>query len=1018
MERLIQMQSRWQTAGLIGLAATAFVGLLWVFGAAVLDPWEWSTYDRRLGWIAGSKTDTPILIIGRDADSDERFKGGLWDRERFATVIAALGRARAAVIVLDFHFSGESPVERGGGASDRALADAMRSSGSVVVPLPVTFQSAVSSDSNEANVPSFDDWMAHASVNRTDAVTSIARPTKVMSVSLPLLSQSAQGVGHIAAASDVDGVYRHVPVLVDVQGHALPALGVAAAAAYLHVPVSSLTIGSGDALEFPSGTDAAQSGPGLILPLDREGRMLVRYAGRWSEHPFPYLSFVDVWDAVREHREAELREQVEGKIVLLMHASLESDKRRTPLDLTAPGGFVHANVMHTILSGQGLRPLSLTATIAISLILGTLAAWVWLTSTMWLSAIGIGVGALAYGAIATSAMTAGVVLPVLPVLGAVMLSSGLALGWLRWRGGQELQALEKEQISLQSTIAEKQERLAHQEAQVDRLTEDLAALGDEVLTGKQQTTNLTQRIDELQVQLRTAEEQEAANRQGLETLTDELVASRSAAVERQAHHKAQVDRLTEVLAALGEEVSTGEQRTTNLTQRTNELQVQLRTAEEQEAATRQVLKKLEAQLVASRSAAVERVSVLDKELAGLQQECEQYEILTRDVGLLSLFKVLKKIAGFRMSVLLLGEPGTGKELFARATHAMSPRKNGPFVAVNMASIAPELFESEMFGHVKGSFTGAVRDRIGYFKQADGGTLFLDEIGDLRPDHQAKLLRVLQEGVYCRVGDGTPVRVDVRIVSATNRDLLQDIAQGRFREDLYGRLNGHEVRLSPLRQRIGDIHLLANRLIQKFAQAHGKAVLELSKSALAAMERHPWKNNIRELESCIEKAVILAEGSHIQVEDLRLSAQKEAPAPAGQVVASDMPPSASASDALKEDPALLLWLRRHGFDHTATAAELRCDRSTVMQRVKGMGFQALVRHGGDRRAAALSLAGEAGLARLVEVKISEYADHLTTVARSYESADLAIKGCRKRFKNLPERYTVALDTLIRQAYAEE
>lgn len=935
------MRPRWQIAGFIGFAATVLVVLLWMLASSVVNPWEWSTYDRRLQTISHSGSTSPIVLILRDEDSDTRFGLGLWDREKFATVIAALGRAGAAVIVLDFNFSGESQPTRGGAASDSKLTEAVRSAGNVIVPLFVMRQFDDSSEMRASIPDPLAQWLARSFLKRDGGATSLGGPYTLQSLPLESMGQGAAGFGHIAAVSDEDGVYRHVPVVVDIQGHAVPALGVAAAAAYLHVPVSSLSIGSGNELEFPPSGDPNDAGIHRRFPLDDEGRILVRYAGSWADEPFPALSFVQAWDMALNHREAELRDKVAGKIVLLMHASLESDKHRTPLDTIVPGGFVHANVIHTILSGQGLRPLSLTETITISLILGTLAVWLWLTSTMWLSAIGIGGGALAYGAIATSTMTAGLVLPVLPVLGTVMLSSGLALGWLRWKGGQQVQVLEEEQISLLRTIAEKQERLAHHEAQVDRLTEDLAALRDEVSTGEQRTTNLTQRIDELQTQLRTAEEQEAATREGL--------------------------------------------------------------------------KKLEAQLLASRSAAVERVSVLDKELAGLQEECEQYKIVTRDAGILSTFKVLKKIAGFRMSVLILGEPGTGKELFARATHEMSPRKNGPFVAVNVAAISPELFESEMFGHVKGSFTGAVRDRVGYFKQADGGTLFLDEIGDLRPDHQAKLLRVLQEMVFSRVGDGKSIPVDVRIVSATNHDLLQDIAQGRFREDLYGRLNGHEVRLSPLRQRTGDIHVLAKRLIQKFAKSIGKPGIELSESALAAMERHPWKNNIRQLEQCIEKAVILAEGVHIQVEDLRLSAHEGESATVGQAGLHDVPQSDSAGDPRKEDPALLLSLRQQAFDIQATATALGCDRSTVMERMKGMCFQALVQHNGDRRAAALSLAVEAGLARLVEVKLSVYADHLTTVARSYESVDLAIKGCRKRFKNLPERYVAARDTLIRQAW---
>ena len=235
-----------------------------------------------------------------------------------------------------------------------------------------------------------------------------------------------------------------------------------------------------------------------------------------------------------------------------------------------------------------------------------------------------------------------------------------------------------------------------------------------------------------------------------------------------------------------------------------------------------------------RPATNEPTAIDDTELARLRDECRQLGIITQDPGLLRLYRDLKKGAKSPLTVLVLGEPGTGKELFARAVHRLSPRAGKTFIAVNMAAISPELFESELFGHTRGSFTGATADRRGYFELADHGTIFLDEIGDLRVDHQSKLLRILQEKSFYRVGATVPTAVDVRIVAATNRDLQRGVSEGWFREDLYFRLTGLVFRLPPLRKHTGDVPILADTFLHGIAAQMSKPMPQLSNEALRAL----------------------------------------------------------------------------------------------------------------------------------------------------------------------------------------
>jgi two-component system response regulator HydG len=240
----------------------------------------------------------------------------------------------------------------------------------------------------------------------------------------------------------------------------------------------------------------------------------------------------------------------------------------------------------------------------------------------------------------------------------------------------------------------------------------------------------------------------------------------------------------------------------------------------------------------------------------------------------SVYSVARQVAGSRATVLLTGESGTGKGEVARAIHGLSPRKGEPFIALHCAALAESLLESELFGHERGSFTGANKRRSGRFEQAHEGTLFLDEVGDISPALQVKLLRVLQERTFERVGGNESVRVDVRVIAATHRDLAKEVREGRFREDLYYRLNVVRIDMPPLRLRGGDSVLLANHFLKRFAEENRAPARSFSESAEHKILRHRWPGNVRELENAIERAVVLSNESVIGEHDLPCSSKHD------------------------------------------------------------------------------------------------------------------------------------------------
>ncbi len=335
----------------------------------------------------------------------------------------------------------------------------------------------------------------------------------------------------------------------------------------------------------------------------------------------------------------------------------------------------------------------------------------------------------------------------------------------------------------------------------------------------------------------------------------------------------------------------------------------------------------------------------DDEAAGAAGPIAGFGVIGRSQAMARVFRLVEMLQNSDATVLVTGESGTGKEVTARMIHAHSPRRNGPFVAVNAAALPGELLETELFGHVRGSFTGATRDRIGRFESAGDGTLFLDEVGDLPLHLQVKLLRVLQDRTFERVGDNQTRRTNARIIAATHRDLRRAVMVGDFREDLYYRLRVFPIEMPPLRDRREDIEPIARLLLSRVGARTGRE-LRFSPDALRALLSHDWPGNVRELENALEFAVTVCQGQTIQPEDLP---REVLPGPVPQRAAEPHPKAdgprnggaagreRGAEPAAPEGAALQAALEEHRWNRAETARALGMSRSTLWRRMRALGL---------------------------------------------------------------------------------
>jgi two-component system NtrC family response regulator len=325
------------------------------------------------------------------------------------------------------------------------------------------------------------------------------------------------------------------------------------------------------------------------------------------------------------------------------------------------------------------------------------------------------------------------------------------------------------------------------------------------------------------------------------------------------------------------------------------------------------------------------ISAQNKELKQRLDDREEFKhIIGASDAMEAIFALVRKVADTEATVLITGESGTGKELVARAIHEQSSRRDARFIAINCAAIPRELLESELFGHVKGAFTGAIRDQMGKFQQADGGTIFLDEVCDLPLEMQPKLLRALQEKEVTSVGAARIQKTDVRVIAATNQDVETAVSSGRFREDLYYRLSVIPIHLPPLRQRPADIPLL----VQHFAAKAGSSQVVFAREALAKLSDYPWPGNVRELENAITRTLILRHGDAIRVEDLPEKILNWRSHERTAIV--HLPPEGYSLEQLERE-VVIEALERNNWNKSAAAAFLKIPRHVLLYRLEKYGI---------------------------------------------------------------------------------
>ena len=404
--------------------------------------------------------------------------------------------------------------------------------------------------------------------------------------------------------------------------------------------------------------------------------------------------------------------------------------------------------------------------------------------------------------------------------------------------------------------------------------------------------------------------------------------------------------------------------------------------------------------------AIEMHTMVNKiqRLQGELKETYSYKnIVGQSDAMQQVFAQIDEVSGININVFVHGESGTGKDLVAKALHFNSAYKTGDFVAINCGAIPEELQENEFFGHEKGAFTSADDSRMGKLEVANGGTLFLDEVGEMSPKMQVKLLRFIQDKSFERVGSNKKIHVDLRIISATNKDLEKEAREGNFREDLLYRLNTISITLPPLRERKEDIEILVRHFMEKYCTEYGKNIDGVSDKAMKTLFDYPWPGNIRELENVIQRGIILAKSKLIQEKDWGLLQEEEM---------TEKENVALEKGTNHGDDVLLEVLRGNSFEVSAAASELRMHRNTITARFKGMVFACLANNNLDIDKATQEISGDRSNYSQVHKMISEYYKNLKKIVEKFQSEEQAIQEVQKLNKNVPARYHYVIRNLVR------
>ena len=891
---------------LFGIAGAVLTILLSFLFPDLFRDWDRKTLDMRFQIRGPITTDPNIVMVNADDPSAEVY-GRKWSRSVHADMIDFLRQENSSVTVYDILFAFPDSVDDGG---FQRLVEATKNNARVIYPVSVDFIEQ-NEPAAKGEVP------ALLSLKTLPAATANSKNFKSVKselAPLPQLRSVANGIGHIAANRDKDGMVRRVPLLVRYHGKLLPSLSLQAVLNYLHIPLSNIKITESAIHLKGAATSDNSAATDISIPVDSNGQMLINYAGRWEE-TFKHESFASVLS--NDPKTSKSVEDLTGKLVLVSNTMTGADIKSIPIEEYYPGSGIIANEINTILTRNFLRETGEIFNVSLIFLLGIATSTILFSRRYLVQSVLVISLAVGYAIANFFVFQSGVVMELFTPLCSIILTA-LLVSIYRASVEKELSdSLLKEKSRVESHLGSIARDLTGKEEELRKIQTKLNTLQEGVDRGRDLGDAQAQEIDTLNMKLQSLIEDK-------ERLLAERVILKNEALDLTLH--------------------------------------------------------------------ISIKKPIEGEPQLLKQECEQYGIRTQNPKTLETFRILKQAATTSSSVMILGETGTGKELFARALHSQSGRKDKPFMAVNCGAIPHDLLESELFGHEKGAFTGASQMRKGRLELANEGTIFLDEIGDMPAALQVKLLRVLAEREIDRLGGTRPIKIDVRFITATHRNLEEAINNGEFRKDLFYRLNTIPIKLPPLRERKEDIEMLAQHFLGKYSVEYKKDIQGISKRAITKIKDYHWPGNIRELENVIQRGITMATGELIQENDLGLGN--------------------GGTSTENPDELLLSKLRENNFEINQTATGLTMHRNTVTARFKGICFDLLVKHQVDSEKAAGEISGGASNRSTVLQMINEYHENLRNTARESQSLDEAIQTALKRNKNVPAHYHSAIEKLVR------
>jgi transcriptional regulator with PAS, ATPase and Fis domain/CHASE2 domain-containing sensor protein len=865
---------------------------------------ELKAYDTRLHIRGSVPTHPDIIMVDADTSSEKILGPWKWDRSVHAKMINFLMEKGARKVVYDILFDRpQSP------ASDQQLIHATKTTNSVLFPIEVRLQDSEniipSEQSHEVDGNTFYKENIHSK-----SFLSVGNSENDINFPFQELIKAANGLGHVAANRDQDGIIRRAPLLVRYQGKLIPSLAFEATIKFLEP--SQVLIQENQIVLSGIRFQKESFPKDIYIPIDSRGQMLINYAGKWGT--FPHYSFASL---ITEEPTKIAKINLQGKLILITGVLDGRDIKSIPLENIYPGGGILTNIANTILTRNFIQKPGQTFELLLILLLCLITTWIFISRKYSWHMVGVGILICSFLAVNMALFFNGLVLEIFAPIFSIFLT---ALITATFKANKEKTKVGK--------LSADRENLKNQILKIERLLEDKSQ---------------------------------------------------------------ELERIQKLIPIKQEQISSKPDEASQPSAELNELENDYETITAEKINLEQIIDKLNDDFR----------SFPDEELSEqLTEECRQMGIITQNKEVLKSFQILQQYASATTPILILGESGTGKELFAKAVHHFSPRKNKQFIGVNIGAIPNELIESELFGHAKGAFSGAIATTRGVFENAHRGTLFLDEIGDASKNIQIKMLRALEEKEIQRVGERDIIKIDTRIISATNKNLREEVANGNFREDLYYRLNVLKIMLPPLRERKDDIELLANYFMKIFREEHGFDNLTgYSQGAIHKLQAYSWPGNIRELRNIIDGAVLKTQKGLITEHD---------------IVLDDIYESKTQIFTSYNEDMFLGSLRKNRFDINQTKSELNITRNTVTLKFKGICFESLVKNNFDVDHTANAIAGEDSLKEGVLKKITEYYENLIKSIKNHENANEAIREYIKSSR-IPVQYNPVLEQIIRHYF---